>query len=84
MQDFKKTVNEQSEIIQALAEQIQIQQNYIKIKLKERDKALMVAIRENQEAKKQSLWRKKKTRSLRIENGISFGNRKITYKAGSE
>jgi ABC-type nitrate/sulfonate/bicarbonate transport system substrate-binding protein len=51
--DMKKAMHEQNTIIQSLAEQMQKQQEYISTKLEERDRALMAAIRENQESKKQ-------------------------------
>ena len=53
LEDMKKAMYEQNTIIQSLAEQMQKQQEYISTKLEERDRALMAAIRENQESKKQ-------------------------------
>lgn len=53
LQDMKKVMHEQNEIIFSLVEQVKKQQEYIDKKLEERDSMLMAAIRENQEKKKQ-------------------------------
>lgn len=53
LQDMNKAMHEQNKVIQSLVEQVQRQQEYIDIRLEERDRNLMAAIRENQESRKQ-------------------------------
>lgn len=53
LQDIKKAVHEQNEIIESLIDQMKRQQEYIDNKLEERDRKLIAAIRENQESRKQ-------------------------------
>ena len=53
LQSMQTSIEEQKKITQLLLEQIQKQQEYIDIRLEERDKKLMTAIRENLETKKQ-------------------------------
>jgi DNA-binding transcriptional MerR regulator len=53
LQDLKKGMDEQNEVIRSLVEQVKKQQEYIDNKLEERDKKLMAAIRETQEARKE-------------------------------
>lgn len=53
LQDIKKAMNEQNKLIESLIDQMKKQQKYIDTRLEERDRMLMVAIRENQESRKQ-------------------------------
>lgn len=53
LQDMKKAMHEQNKLIESLIDQMKKQQEYIDTRLKERDSMLMVAIRENQESRKQ-------------------------------
>lgn len=51
LQDIKKTLYEQNQIIQSLVEQVEKQQLYIDTRLEERDQRLLIALRESQEIK---------------------------------
>lgn len=53
LQEFKKSMDEQNEVIRSLVEQIKKQQEYIDNKLEERDLRLIESTKEIQEAKKQ-------------------------------
>lgn len=53
LQDLKKSMVEQNEVIRSLVEQMKKQQEYIDTKLEERDRKLMESLREMQESRKQ-------------------------------
>jgi len=53
LQDMQKSIDEQNQVIRSLVEQMKQQQEYIDNKLEERDKRLIAAIRESQEARKE-------------------------------
>lgn len=53
LQAMEKAMHEQNKLIESLIDQMKKQQEYIDTRLKERDSMLMVAIRENQETRKQ-------------------------------
>lgn len=53
LQDLKKGMDQQNEVIRSLVEQMKKQQEYIDNKLKERDKKLIESLRKMQEARKE-------------------------------